>query len=883
MKCTTSSIAALLFLAPACGDGSDKKDDSGKPIGPDLTERLSEGEVRAGVVTDDAALFGGAAAEGALGDIKIYNDRVQFIIEAAGESQNYVEYGGSLVDLDIVRPEGQLGQDLIDDASTMVGLGRMFDADTVTVLNDGTNGEAAHVRAVGSASPLTIMTGTLEAPALIAERTMTITTDYRLQPDSHLLQMDTRIDWADEDTTVQVTDFMFTSADVSDAYQQQAGYTSEVPDSYGWTGIVGQRHEVAVAILEGKERDAFIASAVLESLFELGPLILGTTESTTLSDGDVFEWTRYVGVGSDLASITDDWHTVRGDATDTVAGVVTAGGEAVEAARVHILDASGKPITMAQTDASGTFSALVPSGSAVTAVAEARGPGVYYDREPGAGWLGPYNAPTPRAAALESMAAGATPIPFPAGHGLSEPQGVSEEMRFELSPPAMLTVNVAGGVPAMVRVDFADADPVTAIEYITPGRPSGRMAWLYLRDGEGTVPVEPGDYTVVVARGPTHEAHVESVSVAAGETHRIDATLEASVDTEGFWSLDPHSHAAPSGDGSIPMSGRLTVHAAHHVDVHFGTDHDHVVDYRPLLEPLGLSDHLVSIVSDEVSPTRRGHHNVYPVEVRPDATNGGAFIWSRTFMETWSTTEELFDQMRAMASDGEVIVQANHPTGSSGLFTASNYRPAEGRVRSPDRWAGDFEAFEILNDGNYSRVFPYYLDLLNRGLNPTPVGVSDSHSHRGGAGENRTWVPLDAKSTADFTNDHVREAIRSAGTISSLGPLVVPTIDGQWAPGTTHTDNAEVTVEVRAPSWIQVDTLHVWENGTEVQTLPIVDNLASVLLDPEADAVYVLTVTGETDMSPVYPGEEPWAVAQGIFIDVGGDGWTPPLPPLRID
>ena len=108
MKCTTSSIAALLFLAPACGDGSDKKDDSGKPIGPDLTERLSEGEVRAGVVTDDAALFGGAAAEGALGDIKIYNDRVRSSSRPR-VSQN-VEYGGSLVDLDIVRPEGQLAK-----------------------------------------------------------------------------------------------------------------------------------------------------------------------------------------------------------------------------------------------------------------------------------------------------------------------------------------------------------------------------------------------------------------------------------------------------------------------------------------------------------------------------------------------------------------------------------------------------------------------------------------------------------------------------------------------------------------------------------------------------------------------------------------------------
>jgi hypothetical protein len=668
MQRTNTSLLSLLALLAACGGDSTDKTDSGTTRSLDVTKRLEPGEVRAGIVTDEAALFGGAAAEGELGDFKIYNDRVQFIIEAAGESQNYVEYGGSLVDLDIVRPEGQVGHDLIDDASTMVGLGRMFDADSVTVINDGTDGKPAHIRSVGGTSPLTIMTGTLEAPSLIAERAMSITTDYILEPESHLLRMDTTIEWEDVDTTVQVTDFMFTSADVSDAYQQKAGYGSSVPDSYGWTGIVGQRHEVAVAILEGKERDEFVASAVLESLFELGPLILGTTESTQLSEGDVFSWTRYVGAGADMASITDDWLSARGERTETIAGVVTAGGEAVEAARVHILDADGLPITMAQTDASGTFSALVPADAAATAVAEARGPGVYYDRAPGAGWLGPYNASPIRRAALTSMAEGATPIPFPAGHGISEPQTASADMRFELSPPAQLTVEIDGGGPAMVRVDFADADPAVAIPNITPDRPSGRMAWLYIRDGVGTVPVEAGAYSVVVARGPTHEAHVEAISVEAGETKRITATLDASVDTTGFWSLDPHSHAAPSGDGSIPMSGRLTVHAAHDVDVHFGTDHDHVVDYRPLLEPLGLSEHLVSIVSDEVSPTRRGHHNVYPVEVQPEASNGGAFQWSRTYLDTWSTTAELFAHMHEMASDGDVIVQANHPTGSSGLL-----------------------------------------------------------------------------------------------------------------------------------------------------------------------------------------------------------------------
>jgi hypothetical protein len=330
------------------------------------------------------------------------------------------------------------------------------------------------------------------------------------------------------------------------------------------------------------------------------------------------------------------------------------------------------------------------------------------------------------------------------------------------------------------------------------------------------------------------------------------------------------------------MEGRLTVHAAHDVDVHFGTDHDHVVDYRPLIEPLGLQNHLVSIVANEVSPTRRGHHNAYPLESNPEKRNGGAFMWYSTFPD-WTTTTEMFNRMRAMASDGDIIIQANHPTGSSGLFTAASYTWTNGKVAAPDRWADDFEAFEILNDGNYSTVFNFYLDMLNRGLNPTPVGVSDSHSHRGGVGENRTWVPLDVEQTTDFTNDHVRQAIRSAGTVSTHGPLFVPTIDGTWAPGTTHRDSVSVDVEVRAPSWITVDTLHVWENGTETRTVPIVDNTARITLAPESDAVYVLTITGDADMAPVYPGETPWAAAQAFFVDVGGDGWTPILPPLVTD
>ena len=48
MRPTTIFIIAPLFIVSACGDGSGKKDDSGTSAVPDLTERLSEGEVRAG-------------------------------------------------------------------------------------------------------------------------------------------------------------------------------------------------------------------------------------------------------------------------------------------------------------------------------------------------------------------------------------------------------------------------------------------------------------------------------------------------------------------------------------------------------------------------------------------------------------------------------------------------------------------------------------------------------------------------------------------------------------------------------------------------------------------------------------------------------------------
>ena len=71
-------------------------------------------------------MFGGISAEGKIGDIKIYNNKAQFIIQQLRDDSNYyLEYGGGLIDADIIGNETRVGYDLIDDYGQMIGFGRV--------------------------------------------------------------------------------------------------------------------------------------------------------------------------------------------------------------------------------------------------------------------------------------------------------------------------------------------------------------------------------------------------------------------------------------------------------------------------------------------------------------------------------------------------------------------------------------------------------------------------------------------------------------------------------------------------------------------------------------------------------------------------------------
>ncbi len=887
----------LVLLLLACtgadkgGVPSDDSGDGGADAPVDLVSDVPAGEARAGVITDEAAVQGGISAEGRAGDLMLKNDRVQFVVQGLRDGNYYIGEGGGLIDADMVRDVGVPGRDMLDEHAPMATVARIVDAESVEVINNGLDGQPAVVRAEGPAVPLALIQGAVESDAVVPAVDARVETDYILEPDSWLLRIESRITWDDSDQPIEPGDLALVAFEVGDIWRPGRGFDEDADAPSSWVGMQSKENDLAIGLFP--EGDAFSESALQTVLEQVGQIIAGIQPATEVSAGDTVEFRRYFGAGPDLATIQAEWLARRGVAVDEIEGTVaTTEGDPVPGARVHLRDADGGPLALAVTDADGHFQAAAPAGAVADLVATGRGDGRIWGVAPGAGWSGPYATDNVNRTSMDSLLAGNSGPWAARGYGVSPAVPWSGgTVDLELTAPATLIITTDDHGPAFVSVGFADGDPASsqaeaADRRITPPRPDGHQAHGYLGSTVLQVPVEPGSYDLLVHRGLRYEPFELSVDVASGDEVAIEASLARAYDTPGVLVLDPHQHAAPSNDASATMEQRLLTTAAHGIDVHFGTDHDHVVDYRPLVEALGLSPVLASVVADEVSPPSRGHFNAYPLEQAPDEPNHGAVRWWTDWQEL-GDTEGLFAAIRQMMGEGGGIIQVNHPT-SSGMVNAAGYNISSGTV-SANKWSNDFDAMEVLNSDTHDDYFPFYLDMVARGLQPTPVGVSDVHGPDGPVGRNITFLDVGTDDVHNFRYDDLVAAMGEHATVASRGPHIDARIDGEWAPGRTVTGPVDVAVQVLGPSFVRVDTLEVWRDDQLVDALAVSDDAplqldAVITLDPDADAAYVFVATGVQGMDPVYPGRTPWALTSALRVDGDGDGvWTPPKPSLVVE
>ena len=234
----------------------------------------------------------------------------------------------------------------------------------------------------------------------------------------------------------------------------------------------------------------------------------------------------------------------------------------------------------------------------------------------------------------------------------------------------------------------------------------------------------------------------------------------------------------------------------------------------------------------------------------------------------------------------------------------------------------------VSKDGRpqFPGVIETWFAMLDRGFSPTGMGTSDAHHLLGsepGYARTLVYVGQGHDVPGGVTRDQVIAGIKGHHAIVTNAPFIeMTTPDGGTIGDTVKGASVEVRLRVRAPSWAPVDHVTIYSNSAVLATRAIpadqqTDFETTITVSPTTDAWVVAETGGSANMYPVVSATEfppldatviiqalsvgidlsslplastlkpikqhpsrPYAITNPIWIDVAGDGWTPPKAPL---
>lgn len=830
-------------------------------------------------------LIGGPSAQGEVGDFLLANDKVRVVIQKPGRVLAPFPFGGAIIDADRRRPAGEPGRDQLGKIGLLYAFGRAIDVTQVEVLDDGENGGPAVIAATGQDAlndalnvPLALAS-TLGPGARLAidpdqPLSLRATTYFVLSPGESRVRMLTALcNEGRADVRMPVGDFV-EQGGATDFFNPQSctgatGADGCLIDASPWFGYQGDavayalrpyrfsdlsQPETANALLAVHGSVGLIAGGesqaeLLAWFDEAAPQRAGTF---TVPAGEQRSYLRDLVIGRDLAEVTSAWTTEdEGPRARVYLEVTRADGTPAAGARVAVVSSNtGQQTTLGVADADGNARIDLRSG-AYRFSAALPGHAVDPPKE------------------IHVPSSGSTEVALTVGraHTLT----IRVEDPFGAPLPAKVTVLCPNGPCPTSSSAYASFWNVEAL-------PSN-VAAIGLVPPQGTLalPLPPGDYEVVVTRGPEYSAWPDTwpiqgarVDLTAAD-QQLEAVLARVVDSAGWMSADLHVHAVASADSSVPQELRVLGALAEGLDVIASGDHDAVTDYAPAIASLGASEHLAALIGEEVSPFDFGHFQAFPIAVG-DGPNGGAFDWTGGNGPTLRL-DPLFSGLRDRHAG--VVIQLNHPRGPMGALTqlevdtatgATHADPARFRMEpsasaSPDDtglFSLAFDAIEVQTGLNASTAaLNDWMTFLSRGFVKTATAVSDSHQALSAPpGYARTFVEVGTDAPSALAPQAFAAALRAGKAIGTNGPFLqvrAVRLDASGQPagaavgrGETLSvasgEKVELTVDVQAPEWMTFDAIELFthaegrsaEGGVANETWPESRVHASRRLDPAA-------------------------------------------------
>lgn len=727
------------------------------------------GGATAAEITDNADCIGGQQSRCQVGDFLIANDEIRVVVQSV--QRNYLggigQFGGQIIDADLVRTIGD-DRDSFEEWSVSLNIESTAHYTSVNVLNDGSNGGPAIIRATGVDDILDLLNPSsviadfgfvLPPSANDNDLPVTVQTDYILEPGARNVRVETTVlNTSGAAIDIFFGEFLNGSSQV-ELFQTGYGFGEPLlasPCSNNQCNRVGNMVAYSGELNSDGVSYAYVSETLGTSTFstsgvtvpQLGidillALIGVATPNWELAangqPGDSMTFTRhfFVGDGS-VASVVDARNVEQCVPFGTVTGTVDVGGSPVAGADVAILgvpangpggaglhpNLSRNVVTHARTDAAGNFSMTVPPGT-YNLVAN-------LDGSP---YQGGGSSPVMNPITVTAFDTTDQDVTLPTT-GALHVTVVDEDANplaarvsvvgFDPSNDPGITQNIAGVISNATSV-FGDTRE--------DGYPFG-VAFATYADHTGDTgefALEPGSYRVYVSHGTEYSVDFADVTITAGATTNFNGVVERVVDSTGFISGDFHVHSVDSPDAAISRADRVVAMIGEGVDFFAATDHGYRTDFTSTIADLGVGSLISTTIGQEITTFDYGHFNAWPLDYDPLLPNhgfvdhGGAAPDGQDYPSAGfysETPETIVGLAHGDYSGGSNTVQINHihshfgVDGGSGLAIDTGIEPPASSVPAAARrlnpgvtnyFTDDFDALEIWIGESRGQVVDLFL------------------------------------------------------------------------------------------------------------------------------------------------------------------------------
>jgi len=662
----------------------------GDPDGAADPLDVPSGEARAGRLSaDDLPDDRFGLARWRPGDFVLANDRVALVVTSADvPGEAYDPHGGRLVGVGLVR-DGAI-EAPADFGIVVLALQRFLVAtDSVTVMNDGTDGEPAEIRVAGRLARLEAFGTLLDSVIPQDFEGLPAAITYTLAPGDAFatLTLSVRAGTRNLRAPLGVIQAFF-QANKMPAWRPGIGFVSDSSAALPFVAFDGSGAPDGVATSYAWRAEA---GETLSPLIQAGGAEVfssGRVESPACTEVSVS--LGRVLVAGDLPAVQAEIAELEGETTRVVSGTVTVDGVPAVGARVHVTDGD-EHLTRFVVEVDGSFSHPVAD------VADS----LWVWRE-GFPLAGPF-----------AIVEGANAIELPTA------------ARVDVR---VFDLGTTTAIPARVEIFPRGATPVPvgAMGFGEDGFGSSRVHVAFATSGIASFAIAPGTYRLRVSRGPAWERFETDLDLEGGDDVDVDAELERVIVQPGVLCADYHVHTHRSVDSGDDATMKVRGLVADGLDVVIRTEHEFVSDFQPVIDAAGLSAYARGFSGMELTTLAYGHFNTFPLEVDPTRPSDGAIPWYGV------SPPDLFDAVRARPERPTLII--NHPRSGGTLqayFEEVGFDPVTGSVRDAESWDTEFRVVEVFNNGDLERnrdgTVRDWFGLLNAGRRVVAVGSSDSH------------------------------------------------------------------------------------------------------------------------------------------------------------